>query len=746
MDALSSLEAEGSLPIRVYAMLSARDGELCREWLSKGPDRGNDRMLITRSVKAYYDGALGSRGARLLEDYSDMPGHQGTSGGEYGFDMELAAEMMRSGFQVGVHAIGDAGNRETLDFLQSVVEANPETRGLRHRIEHAQVVHPDDIPDSPLSTSSPRWSRPTARKTRGGRRLGSVPERVKGAYAWRSFRKTGARLAFNSDLAGSDHDIFYGLHSAITRRDKEQNPPDGWHPEERMTPEEALRGYTVWNAYAAAQESETGTLAPGKRADITIHEISIRWRWARRLRETVRGSDRRDDRRRQSGSRSEVRVVMERFDRRTFLKATTATMAAPLVRVPAHAGCRGGRRGCLRRLDRPSPPGDGPRGHASRRVRSREWSRRFRRGDTPDPRGLWRPGGLLPVGAESAREVEGAGGGVRPEPDALDGPASARVLLDGGAARDEGRIRETRSRARDRGPRGAEEAVPAVAARGHRVRALRAGRRCSSSPLLDADGRESVREEGRAARASGEPSRHRDRARRSHESRSGTARAFRRRRTSSLAGRGFPRSFRSFSDGRSSPRAAIRSSSERRRGTFGSTIRTFPTSPTPGYYGFSNIDSRGFKLCPQGEQVAFDPDLDERVHNGYLLERARAFLEPSVSRSREPAASRKPGLPDGNERRRELHRAEASAVGERLDSRGRLGPRIQARTGGRGVRRSPGGRKRRGAGTGSDVPDQAGNVRRSVFSGARRYIEEERGHDESETLALLVVVSAFVSR
>jgi predicted amidohydrolase YtcJ len=187
--------------------------------------------------------------------------------------MELVAEMMRSGFQVGVHAIGDAGNRETLDFLQSVVDADPKTRELRHRIEHAQVVHPDDIPrfaslnviasmEPPHCAEDQRWAEA---------RIG--PSRVKGAYAWRSLRKAGARLAFNSDLAGSDHDIFYGLHSAITRRDREKNPPAGWYPEERMTLEEALRGYTVWNAYAAGQESETGTLSPGKRADITILSI-----------------------------------------------------------------------------------------------------------------------------------------------------------------------------------------------------------------------------------------------------------------------------------------------------------------------------------------------------------------------------------------------------------------------------------------------------------------------------------------
>ena len=99
-------------------------------------------------------------------------------------------------------------------------------------------------------------------------RLG--PERIKGAYAWRSLRKAGARLALNSDLVGSDHDVFYGLHSAITRRDKQLQPVGGWYSAERLTAEEGLRGYTTWNAYAAFVENETGVIAPGRWADPTV--------------------------------------------------------------------------------------------------------------------------------------------------------------------------------------------------------------------------------------------------------------------------------------------------------------------------------------------------------------------------------------------------------------------------------------------------------------------------------------------
>jgi predicted amidohydrolase YtcJ len=273
MQALEALEAEGRLPLRVYAMLAGRDEALMEKWLTVGPERDIEGMLVARCVKAFYDAALGSRGARLLEDYSDLPGHRGVSGHEYGFNRELMARMMAAGFQISIHAIGDAGNRETLDFLESVLKDHSETRAMRHRIEHAQVLHPDDIPRFGKMGIIASMQPPHAveDKTWAEERLG--PERVRYAYAWRSLRNAGARIAFNSDLPGSDYDIFYGLHAAVTRQDKDGEPEDGWYAEQCLTAEEALRAYTVWGAYAAFMEEKSGILAPGRWADITVMDI-----------------------------------------------------------------------------------------------------------------------------------------------------------------------------------------------------------------------------------------------------------------------------------------------------------------------------------------------------------------------------------------------------------------------------------------------------------------------------------------
>lgn len=273
MEVFQQLEDQHRLPIRVYAMLSLRDAPLMRRWIARGPDRDAESMLVTRAVKAYYDGALGSRGARLLEDYADRPGHRGISGAGYGFDQELAAAAMKAGFQIGVHAIGDAGNREVLNLIAANQAASPLAARSRNRIEHAQVIAPADLPRFASLGVIASMEPPHAVEDMGWAEARLGPDRVRGAYAWRSLRLNGARLTFNADNPGSDHSIFYGLHSAITRRDKQGLPPGGWHAEQALTIEEAIRAYTTWSAYAAFREDHTGILAKGRWADVTVIDI-----------------------------------------------------------------------------------------------------------------------------------------------------------------------------------------------------------------------------------------------------------------------------------------------------------------------------------------------------------------------------------------------------------------------------------------------------------------------------------------
>ena len=273
MASLARLAQRDSLPLRVYAMLSGRDSALVRQWIARGPYTAPGGLLSVRAIKAYYDGALGSRGAQLLADYTDRAGYRGISGGAYGFDRRLVADGMSAGFQVGIHAIGDAGNRATLDFIDSVMRAAPKARALRHRVEHAQVVSPEDIARFASLGVIASMQPPHAVEDKGWaeERLGHA--RIAGAYAWRTLRRAGAALVFSSDLPGSDWSPFYGLHSAISRQDTAGKPPKGWYPEQRMTPEEAVRGYSTWSAYAGFDESDAGSISVGKRADLTAMDV-----------------------------------------------------------------------------------------------------------------------------------------------------------------------------------------------------------------------------------------------------------------------------------------------------------------------------------------------------------------------------------------------------------------------------------------------------------------------------------------
>jgi predicted amidohydrolase YtcJ len=221
----------------------------------------------------FFDGALGSRGARLIAPYADRPGERGVATPEAAFDPALTAAMMKAGFQVDIHAIGDAANREALDFVEAVMKDAASARNRRHRIEHAQVLDARDVPRFASSgvLASMQPAHAVEDMAWAEDRLGA--ERVKLAYAWRTLRRSGAHLVFSSDLPGTSYDAFYGLHSAIARQDRAGKPDGGWHAEQRMTPEEALRGYTSWAAYAAFAEDQTGVLAVGRWADLTAMDL-----------------------------------------------------------------------------------------------------------------------------------------------------------------------------------------------------------------------------------------------------------------------------------------------------------------------------------------------------------------------------------------------------------------------------------------------------------------------------------------
>lgn len=271
--AYKDLASDGPLPIRVNVMIAAGD-ENYELLLAQGHYRDAANSLTINSVKIVSDGALGSRGAALIDDYSDLPGHRGL----LLLDPERLEYFMRrgmnAGFQVNIHAIGDNANKIVLDNYEALItETN--TRDLRHRIEHAQVLRYEDIQRfTELGViPSMQATHATSDKNMAQDRLGEV--RIQGAYAWRKLLDTGARIANGSDFPVESPNPFFGLHAAITRQDHNNQPPGGWFPEERMTREEAFASFTIDAAYAGHQEEYLGTLEPGKKADFIIIDRDI---------------------------------------------------------------------------------------------------------------------------------------------------------------------------------------------------------------------------------------------------------------------------------------------------------------------------------------------------------------------------------------------------------------------------------------------------------------------------------------
>jgi predicted amidohydrolase YtcJ len=226
-----------------------------------------DRLRMG-GIKLYLDGALGSRGAKLKAPYADEPGNTGlwqTDGTALRNNMSRAA---MEGYQVAVHAIGDAANAEVLD---AIAELSEDYKGDRRwRIEHAQVVDPVDIPRfgqfGVIASMQPVHQ--TSDRLMAEARLG--PDRLDGAYAWRSIRAAGAPLAFGSDAPVEVPDPFAGMAVAISREDDKGEPFGGWHPLETVTREQALAAYTSGAAYAGFAEGKFGRLVPGERADFLV--------------------------------------------------------------------------------------------------------------------------------------------------------------------------------------------------------------------------------------------------------------------------------------------------------------------------------------------------------------------------------------------------------------------------------------------------------------------------------------------
>jgi predicted amidohydrolase YtcJ len=263
------------LSVRLYVMLSG--SQLAHEWLPKGPDVDANHFLTIRSIKLSCDGALGSRGAWLLEPYSDRPDFSGMATTSMDTVLSIARDALKAGFQVCSHAIGDRANREVLNQYETAFQENPEkAKDHRFRIEHAQHLHPDDIPRfaqlgviAAMQAIHLSSDRPWAIDRLGEKRI------REGAYMWQSLLRSGAKIVNGTDAPVEPLNPIPCFYASVSRKTLSGEPRGGFEPEQKMSRQQALRSYTLDAAYGAFQEEVLGSIQAGKYADFTIFSGDI---------------------------------------------------------------------------------------------------------------------------------------------------------------------------------------------------------------------------------------------------------------------------------------------------------------------------------------------------------------------------------------------------------------------------------------------------------------------------------------
>jgi predicted amidohydrolase YtcJ len=268
---------DGKLNTRLYVMLTGFDSDLIYEWFRKGPEIDPNGWLTIRAIKLNCDGALGSRGAWLLEPYSDRPDFSGMPTLSMDTVLKISRTALKYGFQVCSHAIGDRANKEILDRYESAFNENPaQANDHRYRIEHAQHLQPSDIPRFGKLGVIPAMQaihlssdRPWAIDRLGEKRI------KEGAYMWQSLLKSGARIVNGTDVPVEPINPVASFFASVTRQTLQGQPEGGYEPEEKMTREQALKSYTLDAAYGAFEESSKGSIKAGKLADFTIFSQDI---------------------------------------------------------------------------------------------------------------------------------------------------------------------------------------------------------------------------------------------------------------------------------------------------------------------------------------------------------------------------------------------------------------------------------------------------------------------------------------